>query len=58
VNNAAATPYQLWRLNQLRLLEIVEEPRAEPIPRDVVKEFLAEAVKRGLWQPEPHRARR
>ena len=57
VNQAAASPAQCWRLNQLGLLQIRETP-GEPIPREVVKEMLAEAVKRGLWQPEPHMGKR
>ena len=56
-NRAAASAAQCWRLNQLGLLEIRETP-AEPISRDVVKQLLAEAVKRGLWQPEPHKGKR
>jgi hypothetical protein len=51
VNRAAASANQCWRLNQLGLLEIRAEP-GEPIPRDVVKQLLAEAVRRDLWQPE------
>jgi hypothetical protein len=54
---AAASPAQCWRLNQLGLLEIREAP-GEPIGRDVVKELLAEAVREGLWQPEPRGAKR
>lgn len=51
-NPAAASAAQCWRLNQLGLLQIREKP-GEPIPRDVVKELLAEAVRRGLWAPKP-----
>jgi hypothetical protein len=54
---AAASPAQLWRLNQLGLLEMRERPD-DPIARDVVKELLADAVRQGLWQPEPRGAKR
>jgi hypothetical protein len=54
---AAASPAQCWRLNQLGLIALRETP-GEPIPRDVVKELLAEAVRQGLWQPEPRGAKR
>lgn len=47
----AATANQCFRLNQLGLLELREAP-GEPIPKDVVKELLAEAVREGLWQPK------
>jgi hypothetical protein len=57
VNRTAATASQCWRLNQLGLLEIREEP-GDPIPRDVVKELLAEAVERGLWAPKPKKGKR
>jgi hypothetical protein len=30
----------------------------DPIARDVVKELLADAVRQGLWQPEPRGAKR
>jgi hypothetical protein len=53
---SAASAAQCWRLNQLGLLEIREEP-GEPIPRDVVKELLAEAVRRGLWKPKAREAK-
>jgi hypothetical protein len=49
---SAATAAQCWRLNQLGLLELRDEP-GKPLARDVVKELLAEAVRRGLWAPEP-----
>jgi hypothetical protein len=53
---AAATAAQCWRLNQLGLLEIREEP-GEPIARDTVKELLADAVREGLWQPQARGAK-
>ena len=45
-----ATEKQVWRANQLGLLELRDEP-GEPLERDVMKEVLAEAAKLGLWQP-------
>ena len=51
-NRAAASAAQVWRMNQLGLLEIRKEP-GEPLNRDVVKELLAEAVRKGLWAPMP-----
>jgi hypothetical protein len=54
---AAASASQCWRLNQLGLLELREEP-GEPLARAVVKELLSDAVRRGLWQPKPRQSKR
>jgi hypothetical protein len=53
---AAAMSAQLWRLNQLGLLELRAEP-AERIARDIVKLLLAEAVRDGLWRPKARDAK-
>jgi hypothetical protein len=42
----------MWRLNQLGLVKLRETP-GEPIPRETVKELLADAVRQGLWAPKP-----
>jgi hypothetical protein len=45
-----ATGQQLWRLNQLGLVELRDEP-GEPLGRGPAKEVLSEAARRGLWVP-------
>jgi hypothetical protein len=51
-----ATNFQLWRLNCLGLLRLVDWPDEEleqPLGRGEAKEALAAAQQEGLWQPEP-----
>jgi hypothetical protein len=45
-----ATAPQLWRANELGLLELRDEP-GRPLANVVLKEVLAAAVKAGLWSP-------
>jgi hypothetical protein len=52
-----ASQAQLWRLNQLRLLELRDEPIGRALERREAKEVLAAAASRGLWQPAPRRPR-
>jgi hypothetical protein len=44
---------QLWRLNQCRLLELLDEPGERALYRGECKEVIAETVKRGMWAPQP-----
>ena len=48
-----ASQAQLWRLNQLRLLELRDEPAGRALYRGECKEVIAETVKRGMWTPHP-----
>jgi hypothetical protein len=51
-----ATNFQLWRLNTLGLLRLVDWPDESleaPLERTEAKEALAAAQQEGLWQPEP-----
>ena len=50
MSDPLATEKQLWRANQLGLLEVRDEPGEQPA-RDEMKEILAEAARLGLWQP-------
>jgi hypothetical protein len=45
-----ATAPMLWRLNQIGLLEVRDEP-GEPLERAPLKEILGEAARLGLWHP-------
>jgi hypothetical protein len=45
-----ASSAQLWRLNQIGLVDVRDEP-GEPLERTAAKEILAEAAKRRLWNP-------
>jgi len=45
-----ATAAQLWRANQLGLVDLRDEP-GEPLQRGVMKEVLGAAAKAGLWSP-------
>jgi hypothetical protein len=45
-----ASSAQLWRLNQIGLIDVRDEP-GEPLERTTAKEILAEAAKRRLWNP-------
>jgi hypothetical protein len=45
-----ASSAQLWRMNQIGLIDVRDEP-GEPIPRDAAKEVLAEAARQRLWNP-------
>lgn len=45
-----ASPAMLWRLNQIGLLDLRDEP-GEPLERPPLKEVLALAAAQGLWQP-------
>jgi hypothetical protein len=45
-----ATAPMLWRLNQIGLLDLRDEP-GEPLERAPLKEVLGEAARRGLWHP-------
>ena len=44
---------QLWRLNQLRLLELRDDPAGRALYRGECKEILHAAAEAGLWQPQP-----
>ena len=52
-----ASPAQLWRLNQLRLLSLNDAPTGRPLLAPEMKEALAEAVRLRLWTPTPHKPR-
>jgi hypothetical protein len=45
-----ASQAMLWRLNQIGLLDLRDEP-GEPLERAPLKEVLALAAAQGLWQP-------
>jgi hypothetical protein len=45
-----ASAPMLWRLNEIGLLEVRDEP-GEPLERAPLKEILGEAARLGLWQP-------
>ena len=49
VNERAATSRQLWRLNQLGLLEIRWSRSGDPVSVDQAKKLLAETREQGLW---------
>jgi hypothetical protein len=51
-----ASSSQLWRANACGLLSLNDQP-GEPLPRDVLKEVLAQAAAEGLWQPAARGAR-
>jgi hypothetical protein len=51
-----ASEKQLWRANECGLLDVRDEP-GEPIERGELKEILALAAARGLWQPAARGAR-
>jgi hypothetical protein len=53
LNNRPASSGQLWRLNELGLLDLRDEP-GRPLERGELKETIAETVKRGMWTPQPH----
>ena len=45
-----ASSAQLWRMNELGLIDVRAEP-GPPLERPVAKEILAAAAKAGLWEP-------
>ena len=53
-----ASAPQLWRMNQIGLLRVVDFPDEaleEPINRVSAKEILLGAASEGLWEPKPAR---
>jgi hypothetical protein len=52
-----ASSAQMWRLNSIGLVELRDQP-GEPLPRDAVKEVLAQALADGLWHPSSPRGKR
>jgi len=46
-----ASAAQLWRMNELGLIDVRDQPGGPPLERTVAKEILAAAAREGLWQP-------
>ena len=49
-NKKLATAAQMWRANELGLVELRDAP-GPPIENAVLKEVLGEAARLGLWSP-------
>ena len=49
-DRGAASAQQLWRLNQIGLIDLRDEP-GDPLARVPMKEVLAQAATDGLWTP-------
>lgn len=50
-----ATNFQLWRLNSIgaiRVVDFPDEPLEPPITADEAKAILTEAARLDLWEPE------